>query len=134
MRDYRPHLLPKIRSEVLMDAIGGKLPGGVRTQPMPCTVRISGMVPGHRCASRETVVGAHTGNLGKGMSTKVSDIAVVAACMHCHNLIDMTDSRWWWLMDHRCFETMNRIITAQHETLAMLVDLEIITVKGALII
>ena len=97
-------------------------------------MRIAGLVPGHRCASRETVVGAHTGNLGKGMSTKVSDIAVVAACMNCHALLDMADSRWFWLMDHRCFETMKRIITARDETLAMLVDQEIITVKGATIL
>ncbi|WP_306150670.1 nuclease domain-containing protein [Roseovarius sp. MMSF_3281] len=128
--NYRPHLLPKVRSEALTNAIGGKIAGQHFSAPMPCTVRISGLVPGHRCADQSTVVAAHTGNLGKGVSTKVSDIACVAACMACHDLIDGRDSRWWWLMDNRCFETMNRIITAQHETLAMLIEHEIVVVKG----
>ena len=132
--NFRPHMLPKVRSEVLMDAIGGKLNGRPSTGPMPCTPRISGLVAGHRCASSETVVGAHLGNLGKGMSTKVSDLNVVAACLHCHNLIDGVDSRWWWLMENPCFTTMQRLLTAQHETQAMLLDLGIISVLGAEII
>lgn len=128
--NYRPHLLTKVRSQDLLDMIGTGWSG----RPFPCTARIAGLVAGHRCSHQDTVVPAHVGNLGKGMSTKVSDLNVIAACAHCHDLIDQRDSRWWWLMDHRCFETMKRLITAQHETLALLVQSDVITIKGATII
>lgn len=121
---YRPHMLVKVRSEALMDAIGG----------MPCTARIAGLVPGHRCAPANTVVGAHVGRLGKGVATKVSDLNVIAACLHCHQLIDGVDARIWALLKDQPATTLKRLIDAQHETWALLVQAEIITVKGATLI
>lgn len=121
---YAPHLLPKIRSEALMGAIRG----------MPCTLRISGLVAGHRCAGRDTTVGCHIGNLGKGTSTKVSDLNVVAGCLHCHDLIDRRDGRWAALMRDHGQTVLMRVITAINETQAMLVRDGIITIQKAEII
>jgi len=132
--NYRPHMLVKVRSDPLMNAIGGKVAGKPIEQPMPCTIRISGLIPGHRCASRETVVGCHLGELGKGMSTKVSDIQVAAGCMNCHMLVDGVDPRWFWLLENHPVTTLKRILTATHETQAMLVELGIISVKGQTLI
>jgi len=132
---YRPHLLPKVRSEPLMDAIGGKF-GGVKSRECyPCTLRIAGLV-GQRCADRDTVVGAHTGNLGKGQSTKVSDLSVAGACMVCHGLYDRVLTGWINLNDDPVLkvEMIIRVLAGLHETQAMLFDDGIISVKGSVII
>lgn len=133
MSDYRPHMLPKVRSRVLMDAVGGKIAGQPQDLPMPCTLRISGLVPGHKCASRETSVFCHLGNLGKGTSTKVSDLNGAAGCDHCHALVDGRDNRWWSVIvaDPKLhIIALQRCLTAVFETQAMLVQREIISVRG----
>lgn len=83
MIDHRPHLLPKLRSEMIMAAM----------RFYPCTLRIASFVPGHTCAPQSTVVGAHLPVMGKGIGTKVTDLAVVACCAHCHDLLDGRDRR-----------------------------------------
>ncbi|WP_138069727.1 DUF1364 domain-containing protein [Sulfitobacter sp. EhC04] len=133
--EYRPHMLPKVRSEDLMNAIGGTFSGRHVSLPMPCTMRIAGLV-GLRCADRRTVVGCHSGNLGKGMSTKVSDLSAIAGCMTCHALWDRVQTGWRTLHtdpDLRA-QMFQRILAATHETQAMLVQDGIITVKGASLI
>jgi hypothetical protein len=134
MSHYSPHLLPKVRSDVLMQAIGGNLPKKLSGPHYPCTLRIAGLIPGHRCASPDTVVGCHLGNLGKGMSTKVSDLNVGAGCKACHDLIDMVDKRWFKLMEDHGVTVLNRIISSIQETQAMLIRDGIIKVKGGTII
>lgn len=54
----------------------------------PCTLRLSGILTGRPCASHDTVVAAHLPVAGKGVGTKVSDLAIVFACWRCHDLID----------------------------------------------
>lgn len=78
-----PSMLPKVRSEALMQSI----------QHMPCCLRVSSFYPGHKCAGRDTVVGCHLPTIGKGMSSKVSDLFVAAGCFHCHDIIDGRDRK-----------------------------------------
>lgn len=118
-----------------MRAVGG-YEGSIRTRStMPCTLRIAGLV-GQRCADQDTCVGAHTGNLGKGMSTKTSDLTVVSGCMICHGLIDRVLKGWINLNDDPVLKSqmLLRVISARDETQAMLVQLGIIQVPGAEII
>jgi len=78
-----PMLLPKVRSDGLMEACGG----------MPCELRI-GTFLGIPCAGQNTVVGCHIeGSIGKGTSTKVSDLFVAAGCRVCHDLLAGVDPR-----------------------------------------
>ena len=121
---YAPHMLPKLRSKRLMDAVAG----------MPCTLRISSFVPGHRCAGRETVVGCHLPTIGKGMKTKVTDMAVVAACFNCHNLLDRVDGRIDYIETKFPAALAARMLDALVETHAMLISAGIITVKGGKIV
>ena len=81
--DHRPALLPKVRSDAIMQAMGH----------YPCTLRISSFIPGHDCSAQSTVVGAHLPVIGKGIGTKVTDLAVAAACKNCHDLIEGRDHR-----------------------------------------
>jgi len=125
MTYHSPALLPKVRSKALMDAIGGKTGA-----PYPCTLRIASFIPGHRCSAAATVVGAHIGTPGKGMSTKSSDLAVVAACKHCHDLLDRVDRRWTFLEEAHKADVQYRITAALIETHSLLLRDGIITVKG----
>lgn len=134
MHDYRPHLLPKVRSEYLMDWIGGKRDGLLLNQPYPCTLRIATLVPGKTCAARDTVVGCHTGNLGKGMSTKVSDIDVAAGCFVCHDLLDRRNEWYDFLLNERTGPFYQRILNGLAETRALLVQDGILKVKRSTII
>lgn len=115
---YNPHLLPKIRSKKIMAEFG----------TMPCTLRIASFIPGHRCAGQNTVVGCHTGSLGKGMSTKTSDAECVAGCMHCHALLDGADPRFFDLLETNPLPLMKRIIDAGHETRALLIQRGLIVI------
>lgn len=76
-----PYLLPKIRSPALMASMDG----------MPCTLRIASFIPGRKCSHQSTVVGCHLPTIGKGMGTKVTDLAVTAGCQACHDLLDGRD-------------------------------------------
>lgn len=80
---YNPAMLPKVRSRKLLDAVA----------VMPCALRVSSFYPGHRCSGQDTVVPCHIPTIGKGMSTKVSDLFVAAGCMHCHDIIDGRDRK-----------------------------------------
>jgi len=117
-------LLPKVRSEKITQA----------AEDMPCAARISSFIPGHSCAAQDTVVWAHLGNLGKGTSTKVSHINGCAACVRCHDLIDGRDKRIWYILEKYPLAAMQRILSAQHESLARLIEAEIVTVQGGKII
>ncbi len=118
---YAPALLPKIRSEALLQAVRG----------MPCTLRVASFIPGHRCAPDSTVVPCHVGRVGKGMATKVSDLFVAAGCMHCHDLVDMRDSRWKYLADHHGAQVHQRVLAGLMETQTMLVMRGAIVIPGA---
>ena len=81
MNVANPHCLPKVRSPDLMRHIG----------TMPCTLRIASFIPGRKCSHQSTVVGCHLPTIGKGVATKVTDLAVVAGCQACHDLLDGRD-------------------------------------------
>lgn len=116
-----PQLLPKIRSHAIMQAM----------QHMPCALRISSFIPGRKCSSQNTVVGAHLPTIGKGMGTKVTDLAVVAACQHCHDLLDQRDRAGAdYLMANYPTAVATRITDALVETQARLVGFGIIAVEG----
>ena len=76
VRRDAPHLAPKVRSTALTK--------GVRA--FPCTLKLAGFV-GQSCEGQ--VVGCHLDEAGgKGTATKVTDLAVVAGCQRCHDLLD----------------------------------------------
>jgi len=117
----------KVRSKALMDA----------HRHYPCTIRIAGLIPGFRCASSETVVGVHPerlgtgGVIGKGTSTKASDLYAMAGCFHCHNLISGVDPRIEWIMKNHQLILLQRMNSALHETLALHIDLGVVIVPDA---
>lgn len=120
MNHYSPTTLPKVRSAALMKAMRG----------YPCTLRIAGMIPGHGCASDDTVVGCHLTTPGKGTATKSTDLAVVAACAHCHALLDRVDHRIAMIEREYPSVLGHRLLMGLIETHALLARDGIITVKG----
>lgn len=120
-----PHLLPKVRSPALMQAMS----------QMPCCLRITSFIPGRRCSGQDTVVGAHLPTIGKGMGSKVTDLAVVAGCQHCHDLLDQRDRAGAdYLMANFPTAVATRITDALVETQARLVGMGIIMVEGGEIV
>lgn len=120
-----PHLLPKVRSPALMQMM----------QHLPCTLRISSFIPGRRCAGQDTVVGCHLPTIGKGLGTKVTDLAVVAGCFSCHSLLDGRDRAGAdYLIANYPTAVATRLTDALVETQARLVGAGIITVQGASVI
>lgn len=115
-----PHMLPKVRSEKIMQAM----------RDYPCTLRVSSLYPGHQCSHQSTVVGCHIGGLGKGVSTKVTDLAVAAGCSHCHAIIDIVDNRHNWIMARYPAAFMERVLLGLIETHSRLVMDGIIKVEG----
>lgn len=118
MEVENPELLPKVRSAALRQAIRG----------MPCSLRISSII-GRECAARSTVVPCHLPTIGRGISTKVTDLAVAAGCHHCHDLLDMR--RWRTFTHSETAEITGRLLHALVETQARLVMAGIIEVRGA---
>lgn len=115
------NLLPKIRSRHLLAA----------TQLMPCCLRISSFAPGHRCSPQDTVVPAHVPTIGKGMGTKVSDLFVVAACHHCHDILDGRDmKRRDFVMANYPAAVTQRILDGMAETQARWVSMGLIQIDG----
>lgn len=110
MIDHRPHMLPKLRSEKIMQAMAG----------YPCTLRIASFIPGHTCADQSTVVGCHLPVVGKGMKTKVTDLAVAAGCFHCHLLNEGVDKRVQYIIDRYPTGLTMRYLNALVETHALL--------------
>lgn len=120
-----PQLLPKVRSEAIMQAM----------QHFPCALRISSFIPGRKCAPQATVVGCHLPTIGKGMGTKVTDLAVAAGCQHCHDLLDGRDRAGAdYLMQNYPTAVATRITDALVETQARLVGMGIITVEGGTVL
>lgn len=72
-----PHMLAKVRSDRIMD----------ECRHMPCSLRIASFV-GLQCSGQDTVVGCHLPVQGKGIKTKVTDMAVAAGCFNCHTILD----------------------------------------------
>ena len=120
-----PHLLPKVRSRRIMDAVGGKY-----SEPFPCALRLCSFVP-TPCAPRETVVACHLPIFGKGTATKVTDMAIAAGCRKCHALLDMTDSRAFAIMAKDPGAWWKQILRANHETLARLIQMGLIQIPQA---
>lgn len=111
-------LLPKVRSRALLDACA----------QMPCTLRIGTFI-GLPCSGQNTVVGAHIGSMGKGMSTKVSDLSVVAACMTCHDLYDRRSPGGTVIRDRYPAAFGERVLGALQETQARWVEMGLLTAK-----
>lgn len=118
---YAPHMLPKLRCEALRAACAD----------MPCCARVSSLIPGHRCSASATVVGAHLPVAGKGMGSKVTDLAIVAACDNCHRLIDRVDPRWKWLADTYPAAFYDRLLNGWMETLTFWLDAGVLTIPDA---
>jgi hypothetical protein len=120
-----PQLLPKVRSDAIMQAM----------QHFPCALRISSFIPGRKCSSQDTVIGAHLPTIGKGMSTKVTDLAVVACCFSCHELLDGRDRPGAdYLITNFPTAVATRMTDALVETQARLVGMGIIMVEGGTIV
>lgn len=124
MKDHRPHLLPKVRSDAIMGVM----------RHYPCTLRIASFVPGHGCAPQSTVVGCHLPVVGKGVATKVTDMAVAAGCAHCHAMLDGADPRGAQIAALYPGAYHLRLLQALVETHAMLVrDLVIEVPDGEIV-
>ncbi len=121
MSRYNPELLPKIRSDRIKQAVQG----------MPCTLRISSFLSGHKCSDQSTVIPAHVRSFGKGVNTKVSDLHVIAACLHCHDLLDGRDGKWEILLDRYPAAVLQRVINAIYETQNMMLSVGAIIVPDA---
>lgn len=121
---YRPNMLPKLDSPWLLSKFAG----------MPCTLRIAGFFPGHRCADPATVVPCHLPTIGKGMSTKVSDLFCAAGCLHCHDLLDGRDRRIDYINSHYPSAFGLRLMDALAETQSMLLGAGYIAVPQGRIV
>lgn len=120
-----PHMLPKVRSDELMRAMNG----------MPCSLRIASLVPGRRCDGPDTTVGCHLPVIGKGTSTKVSDLFVAGGCHVCHDIVDGRDQEALrYIQQHAAVPYMERLLNALCETQSRLVGDGIIIVKGGEIV
>ena len=123
--DFRPHLLPKIRSTRIMAA-----PSIIRQKTgvmMPCTLRIASFI-GMSCDNDDTNVMAHLPGPGKGTSTKVTDMAAVCACHLCHRLLDQPSPSERAALNRYPSAVSERFFKAMIETQAMLVAHGIIEV------
>jgi hypothetical protein len=115
-------LLPKIRSQLIMDTIRGQ---------MPCALRICSFV-GKQCAGMDTVCGCHLPVLGRGVGTKGTDLAVAAGCFHCHNILDGRDQNALEVIRLK-YPTafQERLLGALVETQARLYDLRVLRVPDS---
>ncbi len=115
-------LLPKVRSEAIMRAC----------HQCPCSMRIGSFI-GIPCSG--DVMGVHLdGTVGKGVGTKVSDLAVVAGCDTCHKLFDGRDARRQILLEKYPAAVANQMLRAIVETHSRLLGAGIITVSDGEII
>jgi hypothetical protein len=112
-------MLPKARSRALLDA----------THDMPCELRIASFL-GRPC--RGSVMPVHLDfTTGKGMGTKVTDLAVVAGCDACHRLLDWRDKTGAeFLREKYPTALMEQVLRALIVTHGRLLGLGIITVQG----
>ena len=122
MSVHQPHLLPKVRSDQIMASASGR----------PCTLRIASFLAGRRCRGPETTVLAHLPVWGKGMSTKVTDLAGAYSCSTCHDLIDGRDaSGHAYLMENFEAAVVGRMLHGLTETHALMLADGVIQIPGA---
>ena len=115
--------LPKVRSATLIEA----------THSMNCELRIASFL-GRPC--RGDVMAVHLDfTTGKGMGTKVTDLAVVAGCDACHRLLDWRDKAGAEVLREKYpAALMEQVLRALVVTQARLVGLGIITVENQSVI
>lgn len=114
-----PALMPKLRSEAIRDSAEGA----------PCTLRV-GLFVGKPCASRATTVGCHLPVSGKGVGTKVTDIAIAYGCKVCHDIVDGPDRKARdFINENYPAAYAMRLLNALVETHTYLLLQGIITVK-----
>lgn len=113
-----PHLLPKLRSEALLHEV----------RFMPCTLRLASF-GGMQCAPQDTVVPCHLPVHGKGMGTKVTDLAVAAGCQVCHDLLDGRDRRGIELAKRYPAAWYDRLLRGLIETQTMWLMADLIYIK-----
>lgn len=122
MLDLKPHMMPKVRSPLIMATAAG----------IPCTIRIASFIPGLRCEHPSTTVACHLPVGGKGMSTKETDLAVAFGCAHCHALLDGHNAAGHaYLMEHHPAAVMQQLLRAHVMTMTILVEEGIISIKDA---
>jgi hypothetical protein len=115
-----PYMLPKLRSDQIMASAAGQ----------ECTLRIASFLPGHRCSGNNTTIGAHLPVFGKGMSTKVTDMAVVYCCANCHAILDGVDYKAAeYIRENYAAAAAMRMLNALVETHALLIEQGILIVK-----
>lgn len=116
-----PALLPKVRSDDLMNAM----------RHYPCALRVSSFYPGHACSPQATVVGCHLSTPGKSNASKSTDMAVAAGCLHCHDIIDGRDrKRLDFIQEKYPTALVARLLQGLIETQARLVADGIISVRN----
>lgn len=124
--DYRPHLLNKVRSKAIMAEMAN-FPS--------CTLRIASFIPGGHCAGRDTLVGCHLPTIGKGISTKVTDLSVACGCSRCHDILDGRDQNAQeYIANKYPTAMMERLLNGLVETHSILLQRGIITVPDGKII
>lgn len=107
-----PELLPKVRSKKIMSSANGQ----------HCALRVSSFYPGHKCAGEDTTVTCHIQTIGKGTSTKVTDLAVAYGCSHCHAIVDGVDKkRAEYITTNYPTAFVQRLLDAMIETQSRLV-------------
>lgn len=125
MNIFNPFMLPKVRSDAIMEAANGS----------PCTLRIASFIPGRSCTSRETTVGCHLPIWGKGASTKVTDMAAAFGCSACHAIIDGVDQEARRFLEEKYGAAMTtRMLHGLTETHSLLISQGVIQIPGATII
>ena len=72
--------------------------------------------------------------MGKGISTKVSDLNIAAGCQVCHDLLARVDPAWQILMDRYPAAVQRQIHQAHMETLARWLECEAIVVPDGAIL
>lgn len=116
-----PMLLPKVRSEALMH----------ECRNMPCELRIASFL-GLPCAGDDTVVGCHIeGSIGKGTSTKVSDLFVAAGCRVCHDLLACVDPRGHVIQERYPSAFWHQVMRANQATVSRWIMAGLIVVPDA---
>lgn len=121
--DYRPHMLPKVRSDNMRSSAEGK----------PCSFRICSFYPGYQCWG-DTVL-CHPEIWGKGVNTKVTDLGGGYGCQGCHDIIDMRDlKRWKYITEKYPAAVMHRLLCGVTESHALMLAEGIIIVPDGEII
>ncbi len=129
MKAFNPHMSAKVRSKALRRACHD-MPG--------CTLRIGTFV-GKSCSTPDTLVDAHLDglapSLGKGTSTKVSDLNMVAACYSCHEIIAGVDQKTLTkIIENYPAAALARIHGAHQETLAQWLSMGLLVIPDGEII